>query len=68
MHWLQTWTLLDALQLEDMPDQYRNRVVVNTKDVDSQLAKDIKAVVEADEFEKIIDEEFKGFGKPEWMK
>jgi D-methionine transport system substrate-binding protein len=59
--------LLDALQLENMPDQYRNRVVMNTKDVDSQLAKDIKAVVEADEFEKIIDEEFKGFGKPEWM-
>ncbi|MFL8936329.1 MetQ/NlpA family ABC transporter substrate-binding protein [Rossellomorea oryzaecorticis] len=59
--------LLDALQLENMPDQYRNRVVMNTKDVDSQLAKDIKAVVEADEFEKVIDEEFKGFGKPEWM-
>ncbi|MCA1061416.1 hypothetical protein LCL96_21095 [Rossellomorea aquimaris] len=60
--------LLDALQLEDMPDQYRNRVVVNAKDVDSQLAKDIKAVVEAEEFEKVIDKEFKGFGKPEWMK
>ncbi|MCR8850402.1 MetQ/NlpA family ABC transporter substrate-binding protein [Rossellomorea sp. SC111] len=60
--------LLDALQLEDMPDQYRNRVVMNTKDVDSQLAKDIKAVVQADQFEKIIDTEFKGFGKPEWMK
>jgi D-methionine transport system substrate-binding protein len=59
--------LLNALQLENMPDQYRNRVVVNTKDVDSQLAKDIKAVVEADEFEKVIDKEFKGFGKPEWM-
>lgn len=59
--------LLDALQLEDMPDQYRNRVVMNTKDVDSQLAKDIKAVVEADQFEKTIDKEFKGFGKPEWM-
>ncbi|OXS58537.1 D-methionine transport system substrate-binding protein [Bacillus sp. V-88] len=59
--------LLDALQLEDMPDQYRNRVVMNTKDVDSQLANDIKAVVEADQFEKTIDQEFKGFGKPEWM-
>ncbi|WP_064093105.1 MetQ/NlpA family ABC transporter substrate-binding protein [Rossellomorea aquimaris] len=60
--------LLDAIQLENMPDQYRNRVVVNTKDVDSQLAKDIKEVVEAAEFEEVIDEEFKGFGKPEWMK
>ncbi|TYS17094.1 hypothetical protein FZC78_10785 [Rossellomorea vietnamensis] len=59
--------LLDALQLEAMPDQYRNRVVMNTADLDSQLAKDIKEVVESAEFEEIIDEEFKGFGKPEWM-
>lgn len=60
--------LLDALQLENMPDQYRNRVVVNTKDLESQFAKDIKAAVESEEFEKIIDEQFKGFGKPGWMK
>ncbi|MBT2638195.1 MetQ/NlpA family ABC transporter substrate-binding protein [Bacillus sp. ISL-39] len=60
--------LLDALQLENMPDQYRNRVVINTKDQDAQFAKDIKEVVESAEFEEIIDEEFKGFGKPEWMK
>ncbi|MBT2683865.1 MetQ/NlpA family ABC transporter substrate-binding protein [Bacillus sp. ISL-37] len=59
--------LLDALQLENMPDQYRNRVVINTKDQDAQFAKDIKEVVESPEFEEIIDEEFKGFGKPEWM-
>lgn len=59
--------LLDALQLENMPDQYRNRVVVNTKDLDGQFAKDIKEVVESEDFEKVIDEEFKGFGKPEWM-
>ncbi|UZJ78582.1 MetQ/NlpA family ABC transporter substrate-binding protein [Fictibacillus sp. KU28468] len=60
--------LQDALFLENMPDQYRNRVVVNTKDVKSQFAKDIKAAVESKEFEKTIDKEFKGFGKPEWMK
>ncbi|WP_144478709.1 MetQ/NlpA family ABC transporter substrate-binding protein [Cytobacillus oceanisediminis] len=60
--------LLTALQLENMPDQYRNRVVINTKDQDAQFAKDIKEVVESDEFEKIIDNDFKGFGKPEWMK
>lgn len=60
--------LLDALVLEDMPDDYRNRVVVNTKDLDSKWAKDIKEVIESPEFEKIIDEQFKGFGKPEWMK
>ncbi|MCM3720278.1 MetQ/NlpA family ABC transporter substrate-binding protein [Fictibacillus phosphorivorans] len=60
--------LLDAIQLENMPDTYRNRVVVNTKDLKSEFAKDIKEVVESKEFEKVIDEEFKGFGKPEWMK
>ncbi|MCM3705638.1 MULTISPECIES: MetQ/NlpA family ABC transporter substrate-binding protein [Cytobacillus] len=59
--------LLDALQLENMPDKYRNRVVIDTKNTDTQLAKDLKAAVESDEFEKVIDEQFKGFGKPEWM-
>ncbi|WP_379966349.1 MetQ/NlpA family ABC transporter substrate-binding protein [Ectobacillus sp. sgz5001026] len=59
--------LLDALQLEKMPDQYRNRVVVNTKDLDKQFAKDLKTAVESKEFEAEIDKDFKGFGKPEWM-
>ncbi|MBV7504189.1 hypothetical protein KW850_02785 [Bacillus sp. sid0103] len=59
--------LLKALALENMLDPYRNVVAVKTENKDSQLAKDIKAVVESDNFEKIIDEQFKGFGKPEWM-
>lgn len=59
--------LLDALKLENMPDNYRNGVVINTKDLHSQFAKDIKATVESKEFEKIIDTQFKGFGKPKWM-
>lgn len=60
--------LLDAIKLEVMPDDYRNRVVVNTKDIDSQFAKDIKAAVESAEFEQIIDEKFQGYDKPEWMR
>lgn len=60
--------LLDAIALEDMPDDYRNRVVLNTSDLDTDWAQDIKDVVESPEFEEIIDEEFDGFGKPEWMK
>jgi D-methionine transport system substrate-binding protein len=59
--------LLDALALEEMPDNYRNVVAVNTDDLDAQFAKDIKEVIESDEFEQIIDEEFQGFGKPGWM-
>ncbi|QGQ48489.1 MetQ/NlpA family ABC transporter substrate-binding protein [Metabacillus sediminilitoris] len=59
--------LLDAIALENMADHYRNVVAVKTDNKDAQFAKDIKAIVESEEFEKIIDEEFKGFGKPEWM-
>ncbi|MCQ6274501.1 hypothetical protein JMM81_05890 [Bacillus sp. V3B] len=60
--------LLSALALENMLDPYRNIVAVKAENEDSQLAQDIQAVVESDEFEKIIDEEFAGFGKPTWMK
>lgn len=60
--------LLDALALEDMPDQFRNVVAIKTADKDKQFAKDIKEVIESAEFEKIIDEQFEGFGKPSWMK
>ena len=59
--------LLSALALENMLDSYRNVVAVKTENKDSQLAKDIKEIVESDNFEKVIDEEFKGFGKPDWM-
>ncbi len=59
--------LLSALALENMPDNYRNVVAVNTSDLEAQFVKDIKEVIESDEFEAIIDEEFQGFGKPEWM-
>ncbi|WP_394189995.1 MetQ/NlpA family ABC transporter substrate-binding protein [Paenisporosarcina quisquiliarum] len=60
--------LLDALVLENMPDQYRNLVAVTTANKDSQLAKDLVEIVESREFEELIDAEFEGFGKPEWMK
>ncbi|MYL19515.1 hypothetical protein GLW04_06395 [Halobacillus litoralis] len=60
--------LLSALALEDMPDDYRNRVAVKTEDLDAQFTKDIKEVVESEEFEEIMDEKFEGFGKPQWMK
>jgi D-methionine transport system substrate-binding protein len=59
--------LLDALILENMPDRYRNLVAVTTANKDTQLAKDLIEIVEAPEFEGIIDSEFEGFGKPEWM-
>lgn len=59
--------LLSALALENMPDQFRNVVAVKTENKDKQFAKDIIEVVESEEFLKVIDSEFKGFGKPAWM-
>jgi D-methionine transport system substrate-binding protein len=60
--------LLSALALENMNDQYRNIVAVKASDKNSQFAKDLKAVVQSADFEKVIDSDFKGFGKPSWMK
>ncbi|CCG45729.1 ABC-type transport system extracellular binding protein (probable substrate methionine) [Halobacillus halophilus DSM 2266] len=60
--------LTNALALEDMPDDYRNRVAVKTEDLEKPFVKDMKEVIQSEEFEKIIDEKFKGFGKPAWMK
>ncbi|MBM7096103.1 MULTISPECIES: MetQ/NlpA family ABC transporter substrate-binding protein [Alteribacter] len=59
--------LLDALALEEMPDDYRNRVVVNTDSLDEPFAEDLRKAVESEAFANTIDEEFQGFGKPEWM-
>ncbi|MFJ8234813.1 MetQ/NlpA family ABC transporter substrate-binding protein [Ureibacillus sp. NPDC094379] len=59
--------LMDAMFLENMPDQYRNVVAVKAENKDSQLAKDLKEIVESAKFEEVIDAEFEGFGKPEWM-
>ncbi|WP_411347712.1 MetQ/NlpA family ABC transporter substrate-binding protein [Paenibacillus sp. WLX2291] len=59
--------LNSALQLENMDEQYRNLIAVRTADVDSTLAKDLKEAVQSAEFEQIIDSDFQGFSKPEWM-
>ncbi|MCP8615821.1 MetQ/NlpA family ABC transporter substrate-binding protein [Salirhabdus salicampi] len=59
--------LLDALALEEMPDDYRNRVAVRTEDLDAQFVKDIEDAIKSVDFEATIDEQFKGFGKPAWM-
>ncbi|NOU97805.1 hypothetical protein GC093_31930 [Paenibacillus sp. LMG 31456] len=60
--------LTSALKLENMSENFRNILVVNSKDIDTQLGKDLKETIQSKDFEKIIDEQFKGFSKPEWMK
>lgn len=59
--------LLEALALEDMPDEYRNVVAVSAENEDGELAADLVEIVESEEFEATIDEQFEGFGKPAWM-
>jgi len=59
--------LQDALALENMPDRYRNQVVVDEKNKDKPFAKDLKEAVKSKAFEDTIDREFAGFGKPKWM-
>ncbi|GAA3717361.1 MetQ/NlpA family ABC transporter substrate-binding protein [Salinicoccus jeotgali] len=57
--------LADALQLEDMNENYRNQIVVNASDKDSKMAEDLINAVESEHFKQTIDEQFKGFDKPE---
>ncbi|MFB5677205.1 MetQ/NlpA family ABC transporter substrate-binding protein [Paenibacillus terreus] len=59
--------LNSALQLENVPENYRNQVVVSTANENADFAKALKAAVESPEFEKAIDSDFQGFSKPEWM-
>jgi D-methionine transport system substrate-binding protein len=59
--------LTTALVLDKLPDNIQNRVVVRTEDLEAQFVKDIKEVIESEEFRKVIDEEFEGFNKPDWM-
>lgn len=56
--------LKSALQLEKMDEHYRNRIVVNKKNENSQLTKDINKVITSKAFDKVIDESFVGFDKP----
>lgn len=57
--------LADALTLEAMNENFRNQVVINASDADSELADDLIEAVESDYFDQVMDEDFQGFDKPE---
>src|SRR5699024_5392400 len=59
--------LLDALTLEEMPEEFRNIVAVCAEEESAKFTEDIIEVIESDAFEEVIDEEFEGFSNPEWM-
>ena len=49
--------LADALYNEKIADGYFNVIAVQTKDADSQWAKDIKEIVHSDAFRKVVEKE-----------
>ncbi|MFD2829604.1 MetQ/NlpA family ABC transporter substrate-binding protein [Corticicoccus populi] len=57
--------LADALFLERMNENFRNQIVVNSKDVDSEFAGDLIEAVQSEHFNEVIDQDFEGFDKPE---
>ena len=55
----------DALTLENMNEYFRNQIVINGEDEGSKLEEDLLNAVQSDEFNEVIDADFKGFDKPE---
>lgn len=60
----------DALALEKLKENYKNVVAVRTEDLESDLGKAFKEVLDSQEFKDAIDKsEFKDFDKPDfWSK
>lgn len=59
-----------ALKLEVLDENIKNLIAVKTDDLDKPFAKDIKAVVESDEFLAVITDpksQFSSFQRPEWI-
>lgn len=57
--------LADAMTLEDMNENFRNQIVINADDADSEFADALTEAAESEYFDQVIDEDFEGFDKPE---
>lgn len=63
--------LSSAIIKEELAEPIKNLVAVRTEDLDKQFVKDIKEVIESEDFKKAIEDAkypFKDFQKPEWYK
>jgi D-methionine transport system substrate-binding protein len=59
-----------ALKLEVLDENIKNLVAVKTDDLEKPFVKDIKAVVESDEFLAVVTDpklQFASFQRPEWI-
>ncbi|HSI67301.1 MAG TPA: MetQ/NlpA family ABC transporter substrate-binding protein [Planococcus sp. (in: firmicutes)] len=59
--------LTTALALDELPEHIINRVVVETENLDAEYVQDIIAAIESDRFNEVIEADFQGFHRPDWM-
>jgi D-methionine transport system substrate-binding protein len=61
--------LSSAIIKEELSDELKNLVAVRTEDLDKQFVKDLKEIIESEEFKTVIEDPkhvFKDFQKPDW--
>ncbi|MCM3783533.1 MetQ/NlpA family ABC transporter substrate-binding protein [Neobacillus mesonae] len=56
-----------ALDEEDVPDLFANQLVVRAKDQGTNFARTLKETIQSTEFEKLTDQHYPNYDKPEWM-
>ena len=59
-----------ALKTEALDENIKNLIAVKTADLDKPFVKDIKAVVESDEFLAVVTDpkrQFSAFQRPDWV-
>jgi D-methionine transport system substrate-binding protein len=60
--------LTDSLLLEKIPPHYLNLVAVRTADLDKPYVQDIANAYRSPEFRHVVDERFKGFTRPDYLR
>lgn len=61
--------LSSAIIQEELSDELKNLIAVRTEDLDKQFVKDLKEIIESEEFKAVIEDPkhvFKDFQKPDW--
>ena len=63
--------LSSSIIQEELSEELKNLVAVRTEDLDKQFVKDLKEIIESEEFKTVIEDPkhvFKDFQKPDWYK
>lgn len=54
--------------LEKIPPHYLNLVAVRSGDLDKPYVQDIANAYKSPEFRRVVDERFKGFTRPDYLR